>query len=93
MKQPPGFEEGNGNLVCKLKKSIYGLKQAAHVWNQTLHDVLRKGGFKQSNADPCLYTKYNNEEGLVYILIYVDDILVASQKESNIVRKTVIIKF
>lgn len=84
MKQPPGFEEGNNNFVCKLRKSLYGLKQAANVWNKTLHEVLVSGGFKQSNADRCLYTKYTNEEGLVYILIYVDDILVASKKQNNI---------
>lgn len=84
MKQPPGFEEGEGNLVCKLRKSIYGLKQSANVWNKTLHNVLLKAGYKQSNSDPCLYTKHVNEEGMIYILVYVDDILIASQNEKHI---------
>lgn len=78
MKQPPGFEKNGETFVCKLRKSLYGLKQAANVWNRTLHKVLVAGGFKQSTADQCLYTKHINEEGCVYILVYVDDILVVS---------------
>lgn len=91
MRQPPGFEEG-GNLVCKLKKSIYGLKQAANVWNNTLHNVLCNGGFEQSSADQCLYTNFTNEEGITYILVYVDDILVVSEKDGNITRVETLLK-
>lgn len=78
MKQPPGFESSNKELVCRLKKSIYGLKQAAKTWNDTIHGMLTKHSFEQSKADPCLYSKNINSEW-VYILIYVDDILVASK--------------
>ena len=85
MQQPPGFEEGNSKMVCKLKKSIYGLKQAANVWNKTLHKVVISAEYVQSKADPCLYTKYDNEEGiLAYLLVYVDDILVASKSNEEI---------
>ena len=72
MQQPPEFEEGYSKMVCKLKKSIYGLKQAANVWNKTLHKVVISGG-------------YDNEEGiLAYLLVYVDDILVASKSNEEI---------
>lgn len=58
MKQPPGFEvEGEEHKVCLLKKSLYGLKQAARTWNQAIHKVLVLGKFVQSTSDPCLYSK------------------------------------
>lgn len=74
LKQPPGFVINN--QVYKLKKSLYGLKQAARVWNLTIHKVLVDDGFIQSQADKCLYIKnVNNKE--CYLIIHVDDILVA----------------
>ena len=78
MKQPPGFEQGN--KVVQLKKSLYGLKQAAHVWNQTIHNVLEQMEFTQSTADKCLYIKQKDGK-IVYLLIHVDDILAASNSE------------
>ena len=57
MKQPEGFvEEGKEHLVCKLNKSIYGLKQSPRCWNAVLDDHLRKIGFRQLTSDPCIYT-------------------------------------
>lgn len=75
MRHPPGNR--NKNTVLKLKKSLYGLKQAAHVWNKALHSVLTDMEFKQSPADKCLYTK-QKDGNIVYLLIHVDDILAAS---------------
>lgn len=78
MKQPPGFESENKGLVCKLKKSIYGLKQAAKSWNDEIHRFLTRHSFERSKNDPCLYTKVQDSE-LVYLLIYVDDILIVAK--------------
>lgn len=78
MKQPVGYEKGNE--VYKLKKSIYGLKQAAHVWNQTLHEVLMRNGCIQNESDKCLYKKKNGDK-VCYLIIHVDDMLVASSDE------------
>ena len=56
MKQPEGFvAQGQENLVCRLKKSIYGLKQSPRCWNQALNAQLKEIGFKQSSNDPCIY--------------------------------------
>lgn len=78
MKQPPGFS--TGDKVYRLKKSLYGLKQAARVWNQTLHEALTTNGCDQNETDKCLYVK--KEDGKVmFILIHVDDILVAYSDE------------
>lgn len=77
MKQPPGFEEkGKGDLVCLLKKSIYGLKQAAKSRNDAVHTVLIDADFQQSRADQCLYLrKYGSD--WAFLLIYVDDTTIA----------------
>ena len=78
MRQPKGFING-GSLdhVCHLKKSLYGLKQSARSWNNTFTQALVEIGFKPSPADPCLFTRGSNET-LIILLVYVDDLLVAS---------------
>lgn len=78
MKQPPGFENQNKNLVCRLKRGIYGLKQAAKLWNDEIHRALTSKGFERSKADPCLYSMNMNGE-MVYVLIYVDDMAIVAK--------------
>ena len=65
MKQPQGFRQGDENIVCVLKKSIYGLKQTARSWNNTLHEIILETKFVQSLNDPCLY--YGNIYGKVLL--------------------------
>lgn len=79
MKQPPGFSQGS--QVYRLKKSLYGLKQAARVWNQTLHKALFANGFRQNDTDKCLY-KLESKGEVCFLLIYVDDLLGASSDEN-----------
>uniref|UniRef100_A0AAG5DSQ9 Integrase catalytic domain-containing protein n=1 Tax=Anopheles atroparvus TaxID=41427 RepID=A0AAG5DSQ9_ANOAO len=84
MRQPPGFiVPGQEGLVCKLKKSIYGLKQSATCWNRALHEVLLKFNFEQCESDPCLYVR-NKGGSAVYLLVYVDDLLIGSKEEAEI---------
>ena len=82
MAQPEGYvDQNNPNLVCKLKKSIYGLKQAARCWNDVLHEYLLSDGYKRSDADPCVYTKIIKKNGrnvIMLIAVYVDDTILAS---------------
>lgn len=95
MKQPPGFVAvDKSKLVCRLKKSLYGLKQSARSWNQTLHATFLSSGFLQGMADPCFYRK-KFEDDWSYILIYVDDIIIASRKHELItkVESTLKLKF
>ena len=84
MKQPEGSEiDGKEHLVCKLKKSIYGLKQSPHCWNVALDTQLKKMGFTQSENDPCIY--YRNSGGeMFYIGVYVDDIILAGKTERKL---------
>lgn len=55
MCQPEGYEIKDCRYACKLNKSICGLKQAARVWNEQLHETIIELGFKQSEVDSCLY--------------------------------------
>ena len=78
MKQPEGFEDKRGkDLVCKLKKSLYGLKQSPRQWNKKFDSFVRGIGFNKSYYDVCLYYEGNNSEDIIILLIYVDDMLIA----------------
>jgi hypothetical protein len=81
LKQPPGFKIDD--RVFRLKKSLYGLKQAAKVWNDTLNLELGKIGFKQCETDKCLFVLCEQNE-LCYLLVHVDDMLLASKSEKFI---------
>lgn len=76
MYPPEGLPVPN-NTVCKLNKSLYGLKQAPLEWNRKFDEAIKLMGFTQCLADKCLYVK-KDQHGLVYLLLYVDDILIAS---------------
>ena len=83
MKPPPGYRDTE--KVYRLKKSLYGLKQSARVWNQTLHEALVKEGCVQNCVDNCLYSRKNGGN-TSYIIIHVDDILIAGNNENDIKR-------
>ena len=72
MEIPAGFyhkdSDSTKNYALRLKKNLYGLKQASFNWNELLKAGLLKQGFKQSQIDPCLYIKNN-----IICVIYVDD--------------------
>jgi transposase InsO family protein len=75
IEQPEGFSAGDG-LVCKLNKSLYGLKQAGRVWNQLLNRTLVQLGFRRSKSDSCVYIR---RVGKLFIILtlWVDDMLIA----------------
>ena len=84
MRQPPGhLAPGKEELVCRLRRSIYGLRQSARCWNRKLNEVLTKLGFKAAEADPCLYRKQQGGT-TVLLLVYVDDLLVGSTRKADI---------
>ncbi|XP_024192419.2 uncharacterized protein LOC112196335 [Rosa chinensis] len=78
MKQPQGFEEqGSEHMVCRLKRSIYGLKQASRQWYLKFDSVVTENGFVENSLDECIYFKVCGSKFIVLVL-YVDDILLAS---------------
>ena len=82
MEQPDGFSgPGKEDLVCLLKKGLYGLKQANREWYGMLSKYLLTLGFKQSASDACIFT-YSNSNGKMVLSVYVDDILTFASNES-----------
>jgi hypothetical protein len=79
IQQPEGFHVGGPDTVCRLHKALYGLKQAPRAWYVTISNYLKAAGFTISDADLSLFIQ--NKEGgeAVYLLLYVDDILITSQ--------------
>ncbi|KAK9114556.1 hypothetical protein Syun_021353 [Stephania yunnanensis] len=74
MKPPDGYKLASSNQVCKLQRSLYGLKQASRQWNHELTSKLQSFGFIQSAHNPCLFTYHTTGKFLV-LLVYVDDVL------------------
>jgi len=62
-------------LVCKLNKSLYGLKQASRLWNARFNEIMVRIGFKKGASDQCLYIKIKNGVSC-FVLLYVDDLLI-----------------
>ena len=94
MRQPEGFiAKGKEHLVCRLKKSIYGLKQSPRCWNSALDSQLKKMGFVEADSDPCIYRASAGE--MFFIGVYVDDIVLAakSEKRLNEVKKSLSERF
>lgn len=80
LKQPEAFEEeGKSHLVCKLKRSLYGLKQSPRCWNWTLHSFLVDLGFVQIASDPCVYLSSEGEVSRCVLAVYVDDMIIAAK--------------
>jgi hypothetical protein len=81
MDQPQGFRKtakDGGELVCKLKKAIYGIREAPRAWNSLLSEWLSSIRFKQSKVDPAVYTILHNS--LLYILAdYVGDYILVGK--------------
>ncbi|WVZ14807.1 hypothetical protein V8G54_012373 [Vigna mungo] len=81
VKQPDGFAVDD--RVCLLQKSLYGLKQSPRQWYRKFDDFLIKLNFKRCNYDDCVYT-LNHDGEMLYLLLYVDDILIASSDRGMI---------
>ena len=75
MIQPEGFvDPQHPNKVCKLKKSIYGLKQASRTWNHRFDEEVKKFGFIKNGDEACVYKKASGSI-ITFLVLYVDDIL------------------
>ena len=79
MVQPENFVSGDSKfMVCKLKKSIYGLKQAPCQWYYKFHQVITSYDIEANAVDDCVYHKFSGSK-YIFLVLYVDDILLASR--------------
>jgi histone deacetylase 1/2 len=84
MKQPPGYKDkSKPNYLCKLDRSLYGLKQALRAWYSRLCAKLQSLGFVPSKADTSLLF-YRKGNYVIYMLVYVDDIIVVSSSQEAV---------
>ena len=78
IKQWEGFiSNGNDHMICKPKKSIYGLKQASRQWYLKFHNVISSFGFMENVMNQYIYHKVSGSK-MIFIVPYVNDILFAS---------------
>ncbi|GKC35941.1 retrotransposon protein, putative, ty1-copia subclass [Tanacetum coccineum] len=76
MVQPEGFVDPNHpRKVCKLQRSIYGLKQASRSWNKRFDEEIKRFGFTQNLDEPCVYQKASGSN-VTFLILYVDDIII-----------------
>ncbi|XP_019162223.1 PREDICTED: uncharacterized protein LOC109158784 [Ipomoea nil] len=86
MRQPPGYEDkARTDFVCSLQRSLYGLKQAPRAWFDRLRAFLVSVGFSPSNTDVYLFI-YSRDSVCLYLLVYVDDILVMGSDATRVRR-------
>ena len=84
MEQPEGFVMlGNEKKVCKLIKSLYGLKQVPKYWHEKFDSVILSHDFRHNNADKCIYSKFTDEYGVI-ICLYVDDLLIVGTNMNGV---------
>ena len=75
MTQSKGFLDPKySNRVCKLQRSIYGLKQASRSWNLRFDKAVKEFGFMKNEDEPCVYKKVSGSD-IVFLVLYVDNIL------------------
>ncbi len=90
MEVPEGFDEMKGK-VCKLNKTLYGLKQSAREWNTKFVNEMKTKGFSQSTTDPCVFFK-KGIENLIVVSIFVDDNIIIGTKEDVVETKEMLSK-
>lgn len=65
--------------MCLLKKSLYGLKQSPRQWYKMFDSFMTTHGFFRCNYDSCVYFRKEDSGSTAYLLLYVDDMLIAAK--------------
>ena len=74
----------NNNRVCKLKKSLYGLKKSPRAWFDRFAKSVTKQGYTQCQADHTLFVKFSSEKKIAVLIVYVDDIILTGDYEEEL---------
>jgi len=81
--QPKGYEDGT-DRVCRLDKTLYGLRESPRTWYECLDTYLQDLGFKKSDSDYCLYV-LGEKKNVIYLIIFVDDLLICGKNERKLI--------
>ena len=85
MEQPPGFvAQGESGLVCRLRRSLYGLKQSPQAWFGRFSSVVQEFGMLRSTADHSFFYHHNSSGQYIYLVVYVDDIVITGNDQDGI---------
>ncbi len=86
MEQPQGFvHQGGEHLVCKLQKSLYGLKQSPRAWNQKLDAFLQSIEFMKSEDDPSVYVAQVGDVNF-FIVVFVNDLILVCNDQNKLLQ-------
>lgn len=84
MYPPPGFGEKFGRRVCKLKKSLYGLKQSPRAWFERFTRFIKSQGYAQGHSDHTLFVRVSAMLKRAILIVYVDDIIITGDDSEEI---------
>ncbi|RVW14202.1 Retrovirus-related Pol polyprotein from transposon TNT 1-94 [Vitis vinifera] len=85
MEQPEGFTiKGKEHLVCRLKKNLYGLKQALRQWYKKFDSFMVEHGYDKTTSNHCMFVKKFSDGEFIILLLYVDDMLIVSHATGKI---------
>ena len=85
MEQPLGFvAQGESGLVCRLRRSLYGLKQSPRVWFDRFSSVVQEFGMLRNTADHSVFYHHNSSRQCIYLVVYVDDIVITGSDQGSI---------
>ena len=87
MEQPLGFvAHGKYGLVCRLRSSLYGLKQSPRAWFGLFSSVVQEFGMTQSTANHSVFYHHTSSRQCIYLIVYVDDIVITGNDQDGIQR-------
>ena len=85
IKQPPGFvAQGESGLVCKLRRSLYGLKQSPRAWFSRFSSVVKEFSMIRSAADHSVFYHHSSTGQCIYLIVYVDNIIITGNDQDGI---------
>ena len=85
MEQPPSFvAQGESGLVCRLRNSLYGLKQSHRAWFACFSFVVQEFGMLRSTANHSIFYHHKSSGQCIYLVVYVDDIVITGSDQDDI---------
>ncbi|XP_070031131.1 uncharacterized mitochondrial protein AtMg00810-like [Nicotiana tomentosiformis] len=87
MEQPPGFvAQGESGLVCRLRRSLYGLKQSPRAWFGRFRIVVQQFGMTRTEANHSVFYRHSSYGKCIFLIIYVDDIVITGDDHESIIQ-------